>query len=639
MVGGRGHEVVGRRSGGVVRRARRGVLAALALVGVLVLAPSPRAASAAPACPDLFPPALVNELARQHPGVQFTAAVHDTATGCWFHLNRGLRLTTASVIKAQVLGAVLLRAQDQGRSLTAWERSQIDPMIRNSFNPETANLVRYLGGWPGLAATDAAFGATATTYADGGRTASTAEDRTNAALRLLYGGGRLGQAGRDEAWRYLSSVNPLQEWGISAGVPHGWTVAQKNGFYPLAGQAWRTGSSGFVRRDGSDQGYAITVMTYGGGDQSNNVRLVEALSRRAASLLTVGPAASRPVDRARCVRTEAGETWAGVAARVGLPASRAGAVRDAAGGNASPLSGQRACSTTIPAEPRAAGSTVNGRFVPVASDLSCDGRDDLLWYGPGAEPDALWEGSGNRRFRDRATSVSGDYLPVGGDFDGDGCGDVFWYGVGGHPDVLWSGGATRATSYVRVDGSGFVPRSGDFDGDGHDDILWYRPGSGADAIWFGQGRGSFAKVPVAVNGAFEPVIGDYDGDGADDIFWYAPGTGAEAFWRGVTGHRRFVVQPARNVSGRYRPVAADLDGDGADELLWYAPGTAPDLRWDGLPSIAAQTSVTISGDYLPLAGDLDGDGHDDVAWYGPGGAPEAQWWGTDAGYASGPLTR
>ena len=58
-------------------------------------------------------------LAERYPGIKVTAAVYDTRTGCWHHLHKGLQLTTASVIKAQVLGAVLLKAQDAGRGLTA----------------------------------------------------------------------------------------------------------------------------------------------------------------------------------------------------------------------------------------------------------------------------------------------------------------------------------------------------------------------------------------------------------------------------------------------------------------------------------------------------------------------------------------
>lgn len=141
-------------------------------------------------CTSAFSGAFANDLARRYPGVRVTAAVYDTQTGCWHHLHLGMQLTTASVIKAQVLGAVLLKAQDAGRGLTAWERAQIGPMIRYSFNPETSALYGHVGSAAGMHDTDARLGVTATTHtATFGLTRSTAVDRTRVALRLLHDGG------------------------------------------------------------------------------------------------------------------------------------------------------------------------------------------------------------------------------------------------------------------------------------------------------------------------------------------------------------------------------------------------------------------------------------------------------------------
>lgn len=612
------------------RRLLGALLATTVVMGAVVLAAP---AASAQSCPPAFTSAFAGDLARRYPGIQVTAAVYDTRTGCWHHLNQGLQLTTASVVKAQILGAVLLRAQQAGRGLTAWERSQIAPMIRLSFNPETSNLYGHVGGVPGMQASDGPFGATATSHtATFGLTRSTAVDRTRVSLRLLHGGGGLAQPGRQEAWAYMSTVHPLQSWGISAGVPKGWEVAQKNGFYPSSGIGWRVGSTGFVRQADGDQGYAITVMTEGGGDQATNIRLVEEVARRAAATLTVGPGTNRPVDRARCVRLGAGESWASAASRLGLPTSRAGEVRDLAGGNPSPLSGQRACSPSIPAEPRAATSTVQGLYRPVATDLDCDGADDLLWYAPGPAGDTLWRGHPDRHFRASPSSILGDYVPLAGDFDGDGCGDIFWYGAGIRADSIWSGGPTWSSRPATVRSTGYVPKVGDFDGDGHDDILWYHPGPGADYVWYGSGTpGSFTSVPIRVNGAYIPVVGDFDGDGAADVFWYGVGPAPEAMWRGQVGQRRFLDGGAVPVNGRYRPVALDLDDDGADELLWYSPGRAPDFLWDGLPATRQETALTINGDYWPVVGDLDGDGIDDIAWYAAGGGAEFAWWGRAGG--------
>jgi beta-lactamase class A len=618
-------------------RIRRLVALVAALGAVpLVAAPSPAGAAT---CANVFSSSFTHDLAARYPGIRMTAAVHDTRTGCWYHLDPGTRLGTASVIKAQVLGAVLLRAQDAGRGLTSWERSQIGPMIRYSFNPETANLYVDVGGAAGMHATDGRFGVTNTSHtAKFGATQSTAVDRTNVALRLLHTSGALSEANRDIAWSYMSDVHPLQEWGISAGVPVGWDVAQKNGFYPSSGVGWRVGSSGFVRQHDGDQGYAITVMTEGASNQRTGVRVTEAIARRVAAALTIGPSDARPFDRARCVQTSSGETWTGVASRLGLPTSRAGEVRTVSGGNSSPLSGQLACSPDIPAEPRDPSSSVQGRYVARATDLDCDGEDDLLWYAPGPGPDSRWAGHTDRRFRTRSMDVIGRYTPVTGDFDGDGCGDVLWYGAGARPDHVWDGGSSVVSRRVTVAGAGYVPHGGDFNADGRSDVLWYRPGAGADSVWYGRASGGFTAVGISVNGAYEPVVADLDGDGADDVYWYARGPAAESWWRGRVGATGFTSAAAGTVNGTYRPVAADGDGDGADEITWYAPGRAQDSRWSGLPSAREERALTINGDYLPLAGDFDGDGRDDIAWYGPGGRADSVWWGrVDGSVDIGPL--
>src|SRR3546814_11472535 len=101
-----------------------------------------------------------------------------------------MQITTASVIKAQVLGAVLLRAQDEGRGLTAWERSQIAPMIQYSFNPETSALYGHLGYAEGLARSDPRFGVTYTTHTNRFvHPRFAAHNPKNVALRMLQGCG------------------------------------------------------------------------------------------------------------------------------------------------------------------------------------------------------------------------------------------------------------------------------------------------------------------------------------------------------------------------------------------------------------------------------------------------------------------
>ena len=299
----------------------------------------------------MFPASFAASLQREFPGQRVTAAVVDTRTGCWYHLHRTMRITTASVIKAQVLGAVLLRAQDRHRGLDRWERNRIHPMIEYSLNdPYVSDLYEEVGGVAGMNAFDRRMDATATTNTpEYGATVTTAVDRTRIALRMLYGHGPLHRAARQSAWYYMAHVvTPTQRWGITAGVPAGWHVGLKNGFYPIPGPArWRAGSTGFVRAPGGPGGYAVTIMTDHNSTQRQGIALVERVSRRVAGFLTSGRPAPRVVDRAVCVTTHAGESWPTVAHLVGQPRSHWARVRLVSGGNPDPLQGQRACSPRL----------------------------------------------------------------------------------------------------------------------------------------------------------------------------------------------------------------------------------------------------------------------------------------------------
>lgn len=327
------------------------VPAAVPAAAVSAAAVSTAAVSTAAAtrCAAPFTTAFARSLARDFPGQRVTASVYDTRTGCWYSLNPRLRLTTASVIKAAVLGAVLLRAQDRHRGLTAWERQRSGPMMSYSYNnPYVSDLLGRVGGVRGMDAFDRRVGATQTTSTLAyGATWTTSRDRTKIARAMLHRGGPLGASARAEAWRHMTSVTLTQRWGITAGVPAGWRVGLKNGFYPMRGYGWRVGSTGFVTRHDRDSGYAITVLTDKNVNQVAGIRLVERVSRRVAASLLAGPAKPRVVERARCVTTRSGQSWRSVAARVGVPSSRRALVRKVSGGNPSPLSGQRACSPVL----------------------------------------------------------------------------------------------------------------------------------------------------------------------------------------------------------------------------------------------------------------------------------------------------
>ncbi len=292
-------------------------------------------------CSDLFDGDFVAEIGEEHRGARFTAAVHDLRTGCWYHLNGGLAMTTASVIKAQVLAGVLLAAQDGSRQLSASEVADIELMMHYSHNsPPTSRLYIAVGGAAGMEALDARFGIAGTNHtARYGATVSTAEDRTVLVEKLLVGGGPLDAASVATAWETMSGVSAAQSWGVTADLPDGYEAALKNGFYPLRGAGWRVGTTGVVRDPGGGA-YAMTVMTDQNPNESTGIALVEEITAHVNSALSVGEAAVRAVDSVTCVDASAGSSWSSLADTLAHPAL---ALRHLNGGEPSPLTGQRIC--------------------------------------------------------------------------------------------------------------------------------------------------------------------------------------------------------------------------------------------------------------------------------------------------------
>ena len=293
-------------------------------------------------CGRLFDETVIDQLQVAHPGARFTAAVHDHRTGCRYQLNSDLEITTASVIKAQVLAGILLAAQEAGRQLSESEAADVELMMHYSHNrPPTSRLYVQLGSAAGMEGLDERFGIVGTSHtAWYGRTLSTAEDRTRLVEQLLIGGGPLSPESVKAAWEWMSSVSAAQSWGITAGLPAGYEAALKNGFFPMSGAGWRLGTTGVVR-DPDGGSYAMTVMTDNNPSESAGIRLVEKIARHINSALTTGTPAGRAVDLVECVEPPTGSSWSSVAAMLG--GVDAVELRRLNGGEPRPLTGQRVC--------------------------------------------------------------------------------------------------------------------------------------------------------------------------------------------------------------------------------------------------------------------------------------------------------
>ncbi|MFD7119407.1 serine hydrolase [Streptomyces sp. NPDC059883] len=220
--------------------------------------------------------------------MDLSVAVYDLAGGGEWTSGEDRTYVTASIVKVAVLAALLLRARDSGRWLTAGEERLAEAMIERSDNEAATALRAAAGGVAGLDAAHARLGMTRTSAAPAwGLTRTTARDQLTL-LKAVFAGAdpaRSAVAGSAEpgvadsaepgvldaksgvldsgvldvgsgvldarSRRYLAGlmrrVVPGQDWGVSAAAADGdWAL--KNGWLPRSDSGlWVVHSVGRVR--------------------------------------------------------------------------------------------------------------------------------------------------------------------------------------------------------------------------------------------------------------------------------------------------------------------------------------------------------------------------------------------------------
>jgi len=269
-----------------VRRRRPRTRRAVACLGVLV-------ASVA-ALVSLDPASAV---AQQHGKARVTAAVLDLDGTGRKPLVYGddVPYDTASIIKVDILAAVLLKAQDTGHSLTAQERGQAKAMIQRSDNAAANTLWRRIGLAPGLEAANKRLGLTSTKGGPGakwGLTRTTASDQIRL-LRAVFDPGGASQAGstalskasRTYIRTLMTRIVGEQAWGVSAAADSGWAL--KNGWLQRNTTGlWDVNSVGQITAGGHH--YLVAVLSDGNTSMKDGISLVEGTARAAVSRAAAG---------------------------------------------------------------------------------------------------------------------------------------------------------------------------------------------------------------------------------------------------------------------------------------------------------------------------------------------------------------
>ncbi|WP_363325599.1 serine hydrolase [uncultured Streptomyces sp.] len=224
-------------------------------------------------------------------GARMSVAVVDVGTGASasYASAAGETFDTASIVKVDILAALLLTAQDEGRELTTAEQAYAKTMIENSDNASATKLLAVIGGETALDAANERLGLTGTVASHAwGLTQTTAEDQV-ALLRAVFATDDaesgtapvLSAASRGYLQELMSQVEADQRWGVSAAGTDG---VLKNGWMPRTTTGlWDVNSIGRVAADGHT--YLMAVLSDGHTTQAAGITRVESVAKAAVGVL------------------------------------------------------------------------------------------------------------------------------------------------------------------------------------------------------------------------------------------------------------------------------------------------------------------------------------------------------------------
>ncbi|MFF1867573.1 serine hydrolase [Kitasatospora herbaricolor] len=252
---------------------------------------------------------LAGDIAAALSGRQGTLALTlwDAGTGTSCAYRPSAHFDSASVVKATIMGAVLRRADEEGRPVTAWEEDNLRPMITKSDNAAATALWLDLGR-PRLEAFLRLAGLTDTVLgADDhwGLTQVTAADELKVLDLYTDNPSVLSPESRAYGLDLMSQVVPEQRWGAPYGAPAGVTVHVKNGWLQRATHGWRVHSLGIFT--GPGRNYRMAFLTHDNPTEAYGISTIQRVAQvvhreldaaagipAAAQQLPVGPDIGAP---------------------------------------------------------------------------------------------------------------------------------------------------------------------------------------------------------------------------------------------------------------------------------------------------------------------------------------------------------
>ncbi|MFE0703155.1 serine hydrolase [Streptomyces sp. NPDC058872] len=219
---------------------------------------------------------------------RYALAVVDPSSGRTFtHGASTEAFASASIIKVDILAALLLQKQDRGTSLTEAQEQLASRMIRFSDNDAAQELWVCIGRRQGLDAANARLGLTAAHAGQRGPwglTQTTVHDQLALLKAVFEDDSPLSTTSRAYLRSLMSDVTAGQDWGVgAAGSPTSVPVL-KNGWLPRETTGlWVVNSIGIVEYAGRSM--LVVVLTDGQPTREAGIALVERTATAAVHTL------------------------------------------------------------------------------------------------------------------------------------------------------------------------------------------------------------------------------------------------------------------------------------------------------------------------------------------------------------------
>lgn len=244
-----------------------------------------------PATADTTTPEQAVDLALDGLGVhhgRYALAVEDLASGRSAAYGSSTEtFTSASIIKVDILAALLLQTQDRGVRLTSAQLRLASDMIRFSDNDAAQELWIGIGRRQGLDAANRRLGFTpahAGQRGPWGLTRTTVHDQITLLKAVFTQHSPLTTASRSYVRGLMSGITDGQDWGVGAAGAPGDVPVLKNGWLPDGtSRLWAVNSVGVVERAGHT--LLVVVLTDGQPTRETGIALIEQAAATAVAAL------------------------------------------------------------------------------------------------------------------------------------------------------------------------------------------------------------------------------------------------------------------------------------------------------------------------------------------------------------------